>query len=108
MGLTGASTGPVCFLTAGYIKKRKNPRDRIVALAGNPNLGEKHGVQPFDRLKPAHRGTGPENGGKRPGKVSAQGSSLLLVDIPGTYSLMANSAEEKIARDFICFGGPTP
>jgi ferrous iron transport protein B len=29
-----------------------------------------------------------------------------MVDIPGTYSLMANSAEEEIARDFICFGGP--
>lgn len=29
----------------------------------------------------------------------------VLVDIPGTYSLMAHSAEEEVARDFICFGG---
>ena len=29
-----------------------------------------------------------------------------MVDIPGTYSLMANSAEEEVARDFICFGMP--
>ena len=28
------------------------------------------------------------------------------MDIPGTYSLMANSTEEEIARDFICFGNP--
>ena len=28
-----------------------------------------------------------------------------LVDIPGTYSLMAHSAEEEVARNFICFGG---
>lgn len=29
---------------------------------------------------------------------------FLLVDIPGTYSIMSNSAEEEIARDYICFG----
>ncbi len=30
--------------------------------------------------------------------------TLLLVDLPGTYSLMSNSVEEEIARDYICFG----
>ena len=29
-----------------------------------------------------------------------------MVDIPGTYSLMAHSAEEEVARDFICFANP--
>lgn len=29
-----------------------------------------------------------------------------MVDIPGTYSLMAHSVEEEVARDFICFGDP--
>lgn len=29
---------------------------------------------------------------------------FLLVDIPGTYSIMSNSEEEEIARNFICFG----
>ncbi len=33
--------------------------------------------------------------------------TLLLVDIPGTYSLMSNSQEEEIARDYICFGNPS-
>ena len=28
-----------------------------------------------------------------------------MVDLPGCYSLMAHSAEEEVARDFICFGG---
>lgn len=32
--------------------------------------------------------------------------SFLLVDIPGTYSLMSNSEEEEIARNYICFGMP--
>ncbi len=26
--------------------------------------------------------------------------------MPGTYSLLSNSVEEEIARDFICFGSP--
>ena len=28
------------------------------------------------------------------------------MDIPGTYSIMSNSEEEEIARDYICFGNP--
>lgn len=30
--------------------------------------------------------------------------NFLLVDLPGTYSLMSNSSEEEIARNYICFG----
>lgn len=30
----------------------------------------------------------------------------MLVDLPGTYSLMSSSQEEEIARDYICFGSP--
>ena len=30
----------------------------------------------------------------------------MIVDLPGTYSLMSNSEEEEIARDYICFGNP--
>ena len=29
-----------------------------------------------------------------------------MVDIPGTYSLMAHSTEEEVARNFLCFGNP--
>ena len=32
------------------------------------------------------------------------GKNFLLVDLPGTYSLMSNSTEEEIARDYICSG----
>ena len=33
-------------------------------------------------------------------------TNFLFVDIPGTYSIMSNSEEEEIARDYICFGNP--
>ena len=52
--------------------------------------------------------------GNWPGKTVENSSGVckykdknyLLVDIPGTYSIMSNSEEEEIARDYICFGNP--
>lgn len=40
------------------------------------------------------------------GTCAYKNKNFLLVDIPGTYSLMSNSSEEEIARDYICFGNP--
>lgn len=40
------------------------------------------------------------------GIFEINGENLLLVDIPGTYSIMSNSEEEEIARNYICFGNP--
>ena len=40
------------------------------------------------------------------GKYSFNNNNFLVVDIPGTYSIMSNSDEEEIARDYICFGNP--
>lgn len=52
--------------------------------------------------------------GNWPGKTVslAQGSythhsrQYRLVDLPGTYSLLAHSAEEEVARDFLCLSHP--
>ncbi len=52
--------------------------------------------------------------GNWPGKTVSNASGIchyqdkefLLVDIPGTYSIMSHSEEEEIARDYICFGNP--
>ena len=52
--------------------------------------------------------------GNWPGKTVANAAGIssyhhnnfLLIDIPGTYSLMSNSEEEEIARNYICFGNP--
>ena len=40
------------------------------------------------------------------GKYNFNNNNFLVVDIPGTYSIMSNSDEEEIARDYICFGNP--
>ena len=40
------------------------------------------------------------------GKAIINDKEFTFVDIPGTYSIMSNSEEEEIARDYICFGNP--
>ena len=104
MGLTSSSTGFAAAETSLEIKRR-SPDDRVVAIAGNPNVGKS---TIFNALTGMRQHTG-----NWPGKTvaAAQGfceterSGYVLVDIPGTYSLLAHSAEEEAARDFLCFGG---
>ena len=63
----------------------------------------------FNALTGLHQHTGNWPGktiSNASGTFSYHSKNFLLVDIPGTYSLMSNSQEEEIARDYICFGNP--
>ena len=77
-----------------------------IALAGNPNVGKS---TIFNNLTGMHQHTGNWTGktvANATGKSIIKGIEFTFVDIPGTYSIMSNSEEEEIARDYICFGNP--
>jgi len=78
----------------------------VIALAGNPNVGKSTVFNGLTGLK-QHTGNWPgKTVMKAQGRYKHKDQKFIIVDLPGTYSLMANSEEEEIARDFMCFGEP--
>lgn len=104
MGLTNTSTGAGA---AGgeLVLQRKSAEDRVIALAGNPNVGKSTLFNALTNLR-QHTGNWPgKTVATAQGRHMRHGRDYIFVDLPGTYSLLAHSAEEEIARDFLCFGG---
>ncbi len=105
MGLTKSSSG-AGVLSEIFGRKAASKNEFVVALAGNPNVGKS---TLFNSLTGMNRHTG-----NWPGKTvdiacgscRRNGMDYSFVDLPGTYSLMTHSAEEEVARGFICFASP--
>lgn len=72
-----------------------------VALAGNPNSGK---TTIFNNITGARQHVGNYPGvtvERREGFRRFQGQDMVVIDLPGTYSLTANSMDEVVARNVI-------
>ena len=100
MGLSKNSTGKKVISNI----ENFNNVDYTIAIAGNPNVGKS---TIFNSLTGMHQHTGNWTGKtveNAAGICTYKNKRFLLVDIPGTYSLIADSEEEKIARNYISSG----
>ncbi len=105
MGLTSQSTG-TSVMNSELRIERTSSGDKVIALTGNPNVGKSTVFNSLTGLN-QHTGNWPgKTVTNAQGKYRHKDTNFIMVDIPGTYSLMANSAEEEVARDFVCFGKP--
>jgi ferrous iron transport protein B len=76
-------------------------RERVVALAGQPNSGKSTVFNLLTGLS-QHVGNWPgKTIEQKRGVHRTESLTFELVDLPGTYSLTANSLEERVARDFL-------
>jgi ferrous iron transport protein B len=83
-----------------------SPRPLLIGLAAQPNVGKS---TLFNLLTGLDQRVGNWPGktvARREGHWEYQGARVTLVDLPGTYSLTADSPEERIARDFILHEQP--
>ncbi len=75
--------------------------DITIALVGNPNCGK---TALFNALTGVRQKTGNWPGvtvDRKEGRFEAAGREVAVVDLPGIYSLDADSLDERIARDYL-------
>lgn len=86
--------------------EREKKYDFTIGLAGNPNVGKS---TVFNALTGLNQHTGNWAGKtvtNAEGIYEHKGKKIKIVDLPGTYSLLSDSEEEEISRDYICFQNP--
>lgn len=97
MGLTHRSVGTHAAAFGGT----RRAGERIVALAGNPNVGKSTVFNALTRMRQHTGNWAGKTVGCACGRCRSAREQYLLVDLPGTYSLQPHSAEEAVACDFV-------
>jgi len=96
----GTASEPSSNVDSTPVSKLRT-KTAVVGLAGQPNVGKSTIFNLLTGLS-QHVGNWPgKTVERKEGKCERNGLQLRIVDLPGTYSLTANSIEERVARDFI-------
>lgn len=89
------------FHHGSYDSTAHDKRDMRLALVGNPNCGK---TTLFNALTGSDQYVGNWPGvtvEKKEGRCNVDGKGMVMVDLPGIYSLSPYSMEEIVSRDFI-------
>lgn len=82
----------------------KQNRESVIALLGQPNSGKSTLFNGLTGMR-QHVGNWPgKTVEKKEGYFTYDGLQYTVVDLPGSYSLSANSEEEVITREYIASG----
>src|SRR3990170_2653742 len=84
----------------------EGPADLTIALAGNPNVGKS---SVFNRLTRSRAETANYPGktvAVAAGETSWKGKRVVVLDLPGTYSVLPATEDQRAARDALFDGRP--
>lgn len=77
--------------------------EKIITLAGNPNVGKSTVFNTLTGLKQHTGNWAGKTVTNAKGYLKNSDEKYVIMDIPGLYSLVSSSKDEEVASDFICF-----
>ncbi|MCB1596909.1 MAG: ferrous iron transport protein B [Gammaproteobacteria bacterium] len=83
------------------VTELENARDRVIAVIGNPNTGKSTLFNALTGLRQKTANYPGVTVERHTGHITLSGQKVTLVDLPGAYSIAAQSPDEMVAIDVL-------